>query len=134
MTNLEKAQQAISLVISKAQELNLAISVSIVDSNGIVIAAAKMDNAISISPKFAYAKAHTAAAIGLPTSAIADFAVPGKPYYGITTAFAGELMTIAGGVPIKAGESVWGGIGVGGSLDVANDAICAKAGLTAFAV
>ena len=92
-----------------------------------MIAVGRMDGAITISPEFAFAKAYTSATIGLPTGDIANYSGEGKPYFGTTSAFGGKLMVIAGGIPVKIGEKLVGGIGVGGSLDVSQDVACAQA-------
>ena len=65
----------------------------------------------------------------MATADMAPYATPGKPYYGMDALFGGELTTIAGGLPIKIGDKLAGGIGVGGSTDVNQDAECAKAAL-----
>ena len=88
--------------------------------------------ALTISPKFAIAKAYTSGTLGMPTADMAAYAVPGKPYYNMNALFGGELTTIAGGVPIKMGGKLVGGIGVGGSADVAQDAECAVAAVEAI--
>jgi len=132
MLTLEKAQKAIEAAQNKAKELGIAVTVTVVDEHGALVAASRMDGALTVSPKFSFAKAYTAAVIGLPTGDIAQYAGEGKPYYGTTSAFGGELMVIAGGLPIKEGSKVIGGIGVGGSYDVNQDVECAKAGLSVF--
>lgn len=132
MISLESAQKAIDKAISKAQDLGIAITVTVVDDHGTLIAASKMDDALNISPKYSFAKAFTSANLGLPTADIAGYAVEGKPYFGTTSVFGGELMVIAGGLPIKKGGKVVGGIGVGGSTDVNQDVECAKEALKAF--
>lgn len=125
--NYSKAKQAIEAAEAKAKELGIAVSVAIVDEYGDLVAFSRMEGAIKISPKFALAKAYTAGTIGMATADMAPYAVPGKPYYGLDGLFGGELTTIAGGLPIKDGDKLAGGIGVGGSADVSQDAECAKA-------
>jgi len=132
MITLEKAQTMSRAALSKAKELGITISVEIVDSNGNTLVLERMEKALSISPKFAHAKAYTSGTLGLATSDMAAYAVPGKPYYGMDSIFGGELTTIAGGLPIKEGGNLIGGIGVGGSSDVAQDVECAQAGVEAF--
>lgn len=124
-----KAKEAIEAAEAKAKELGIAVSVAIVDEYGDLVAFSRMEGAIKISPKFALAKAYTSGTIGLATADMAPYATPGKPYYGMDALFGGELTTIAGGLPIKAGDKLVGGIGVGGSADVSQDVECAKAGL-----
>lgn len=129
---LLKAQKALELIRAKAEEMGVAVSASVVDPSGTLIASMKMDGAISISPKFSFTKAFTSATIGMPTSGMAAYDVPGKPYYGLHTIMAGSLTTIAGGQPIMVDSKLIGGIGVGGSADVSQDDACATAGLSAF--
>lgn len=127
MILLEDALKAVSLAQEKARGLGQSVSVAVVDDYGVLVTLSKMDGALHISPKFAHAKAHTAASIGLPSGDIAGYSGEGKPYFSITTAFGGEFMVIPGGIPVKVNGKVVGAVGVGGSLDVKQDEECAKA-------
>lgn len=126
------ASKAVEEAIKKAEELGIAVSVAVVDQYGDLVAFGRMKGAIKISPKFAVAKAYTAGTIGMGTQDMAGYVAEGKPYFGLNTLFGGELTTIAGGVPIKRGEELIGGIGVGGSSDVSQDLDCAQAALSVF--
>lgn len=132
MMTLDKAQHMILASTEKAKELNIKVATAVVDEHGTIVALHRMDGAFYISPKFATSKAHTSALLGLPSGDIAGYAADGKPYFGINTAWGGELLPIAGGLPVKDGEKVIGGIGVGGSLDVKQDLMCAEAGIAAL--
>lgn len=127
--NLDKAQKAVEAAIEKAEELGAAVSIAVVDEYGDLIAFGRMEKAIKISPRFAQAKAYTSGTLGMGTGDMAPYAEPGKPYFGINDLFGGDLTTIAGGLPIKDGEKLVGGIGVGGSADTSQDVEIAKAGL-----
>ena len=130
---LHQARMAMEAAEAKAREIGVAVSVVVVDEHGALIAVNRMDRAIPISPRFAFAKAFTSASLGTPSEGLADYAKEGKPYFGVTTIFGGELTPIAGGMPVIKEENVLGGIGVGGSMDVMQDVECCKAAVAAIA-
>src|SRR5256885_16638092 len=132
MITLEKALEAIKTSETKAKELGQTIATAVVDDYGVLIAFSKMDGALHVSPNFSQAKARTAATFGLPTSDLAGYAGEGKPYFGLNTVFAGEFMLIAGGIPVKMQGKVVGAVGVGGSMDVNQDAQCAQEAAKVF--
>lgn len=126
MITLEKAKKAMEAAEKKAQELGVAVTIVIVDEHGSIVAANRMDNAIPISPRFAYSKAYTSASLGIENHKLEAYEEQGKPYFGLSAIFGGELTSIAGGVPVMMGGKLAGGVGVGGSMDVSQDAACAQ--------
>lgn len=127
MLSLSKVKQALEASEEKAAELKTAVTTVIVDDHGVVIASSRMDGAIHISPTFAQAKAFTSANLGVPTEGLAQYAIEGKPYFGFNMLSGGEMTAIAGGFPVKVDGKVVGAVGVGGSMDVSQDAQCAQA-------
>ncbi len=128
MITLVQARKALEASEAKARQFGITVSTVIVDANGLIIAASRMDNSLPISPRFAYAKAYTAAVLRMPSAVLEEYAVPGKPYYGITAIFGGEFTTIPGGYPVAKNNRVIGGIGVGGG-EPSQDEACAKEAL-----
>jgi len=68
----------------------------------------------------------------MPTDAMEQYAVENKPYFGVNTLFGGELTPMAGGLPVKMGSKLVGGVGVGGSTDTAQDSQCAQEAVKAL--
>ena len=128
MLTLEKAKKVIEATEKKARELKIAVCVTVVDTSGILVAMHRMDGAFATSPIFSQAKAITSGTLGLPTEEIAKYSAQGKPYYGVESLSSGKFTSIAGGIPIIEEKVLIGGVGVGGSYDVNEDATCAKAG------
>lgn len=132
MLTSEEALKIIMASGKKAGELGVAVSVAVVDEHGTLLAFSRMDKAITISSEFSISKAFTSGTLGMPTGDMAGFCGEGKPYFGIHSLFGGKLTTITGGFPIVKSGHLVGGVGVGGSPDVSQDAECAKAGLAAI--
>jgi len=132
MITLKKAKEAIAASEAKARELGVAVTTIVADKHGSVMALSRMDGAFTVSPDFARAKAFTSATLGFPTEKLADFTGEGKPYFGLTDLASGEFTTIAGGVPVMKHGKLIGGVGVGGSSDVGQDAMCAEAAVNAL--
>ncbi len=121
------AVEAAQAAVAACAERNLRVSAAVVDRNGIVTALIRADAAGPHTIESSRAKAFTSASLRGPTSA-AQTAVRENPAAS-TLPFLPGVLPLAGGVPIRAGEEVVGGIGVGGAPSGLVDEECANAGI-----
>lgn len=126
----EAAAAATQAAVAHAKELGIRINVAVTDSSGTLMSFLRMPGAFIHSIEIAMDKAYTSASFGFPTSQwmgilqedeALRIGIPMRP----------RLVIFGGGVPIREGEDLIGGIGVsGGSAEQDED--CAKAGLRAI--
>jgi uncharacterized protein GlcG (DUF336 family) len=76
-------------------------------------------------------KAWTALSFKTPTLELERLTRPGEPMSGLRAV--ARFTAIGGGIPIEAGGSLLGGIGVSGAPGGEADATCASAGIAAIA-
>ncbi|WP_026533209.1 GlcG/HbpS family heme-binding protein [Arthrobacter sp. H41] len=119
---------AVGAALAKCQADNLPfVTVALVDRFGTVQALLRGDNAAEHTIESAKRKAYTAAALGAPTSELAQRITGNGP--GIDD-LPGTLF-LPGGVPLKVDGVSVAGIGVGGAPDGRLDEACAAAGAAA---
>jgi uncharacterized protein GlcG (DUF336 family) len=128
--SLEAATRATSAAVAHAESLGIRINVAVTDSSGVLMAFARMPGAFLHSIDIAIDKAYTSASFGIPTAAFMGIlehekalltGLPQRP----------RLVVFGGGLPIREGAVLIGGIGVsGGSAE--QDEQCAHAGLQAI--
>ena len=107
------------------------VSVAIVARDGATKVLLKADNSGPHTGASATGKAFTAAAMGRDTAGLAEF-IAGKPANEGLRDMDARMVIQAGGLPIKFGKALVGGIGVGGAPSGDIDANCATAGLKAI--
>ncbi len=127
---LEQAEKIIAAAKAKSTELGLKMNIAVVDAGADLKAIVRQDNAWLGSIAISIKKAKTARFFDFPTGVIGSLSQPGGSLFGIEHSNGG-LITFPGGLPIKVGDVVIGGIGVSGST-VENDHAVAEAGLAAL--
>ena len=126
--NLDMAKKMIKAAIERAEEMNRLCSVAIVDDRGFLVAIHRMDRAPIPTVDIARDKAWTAATFRMPSSDIIKFGDASSPGFGFNTQnWNDRLTTISGGLPIKDGDDVIGGIGVSGGMPDEDVAVCEAA-------
>ena len=107
------------------------VSVAIVARDGSTKVLLKGDNSGPHTGSSAEGKAFTSAAMGRDTAGLAEF-IASKPANDGLRDMDARMVIQAGGLPIKFGKALVGGIGVGGAPSGDIDAGCAAAGLKAI--
>ncbi len=123
---LSQAHKILQAAVEKAEEIDTAMNIAIVDSGANLKAFLRMDNAWLGSIDIAIKKAKTARFFDMPTGEIGKLSQPGGSLYNIEHSNGG-LISFPGGLPLVKNGEVVGAIGVSGS-SVENDHTVAEAG------
>ncbi len=127
--SLASAQKALEAALDEAADNSWDISVAVVGISGELIAFAKADNAIAVSPAVAMEKARTAALLKAPSKMFEEYINSGKPSFLSTPG----VTALEGGVPIIVDGHVIGAVGVSGAHG-SNDSQVAEAAAQAITV
>jgi uncharacterized protein GlcG (DUF336 family) len=110
---LDQAEEMLKLAKSRAHEAGIAVSISIVDARGDLIASVRMDGNRFHGPETSRGKAATSATFGQLSGALAERS--NTPFYQhMVQVYPGRFNFGQGGAPIKIGGIIEGGIGVSG--------------------
>jgi len=131
MINLSDARRVITAAESKAREIGQPMNIAVVDAGGNLVSHVRMDGAWIGSIDISINKAFTARAFDLPTAELAKNSQPGQQFFGIHASNHGRITIFAGGVPLRHGGAVIGGLGVSGGSGSQDQAV-ALAGAAAF--
>lgn len=126
--NLDQALDLIAAAKAKAEEIGVPMVIAVVDAGGNLVAQQRMDGALLVSIDISSNKAYTAVAVTFPTHELAALSQSGQPLFGIHNADGGRIVIFGGGIPLKRGDQIIGGIGVSGG-SVEQDVECAQAGV-----
>lgn len=125
--NMNLAVKAAQATIEACRKEGLSVAVTIVDRGGASQVLLRDTLAMPITEPISKQKAFAAMNFNSPTSQLEGrFTSPFSPPK------IDGLITSAGGLPITAGSTIVGGIGVSGAPSGETDEACAKAGLDAI--
>jgi len=125
----ETAMKVAKVALDSCRSKGYQVAVVVVDRMGVPQAMIRDRYAGAHTPDTAFRKAWTAVSFRTDTLALAELSGPGSAMSGardITNA-----LMLAGGVPVEAGGSTLGGVGVSGAAVPDDDAECARAGIAA---
>jgi uncharacterized protein GlcG (DUF336 family) len=131
MITLDDARRVIAAAEKEAKSIEQPMNIAVVDEGGNLIAHVRMDNAWIGSVDISINKAWTARAFDIQTKDLGDNSQPGQQFFGIHTTNHGRVVIFAGGIPLKRGGKVVGGIGVSGGSGK-QDQTVAEAGAAGF--
>lgn len=128
---LEMAEKVAKAALQACSAKGNAVTVAIVARDGATKTVLKADGSGPHTVSSATGKAFAAASLGRDTGEIAEFVAAKPANEGLRT-MDDRLVVQAGGLPIKIGDALVGGIGVGGAPSGAIDTECAREGLNAI--
>jgi uncharacterized protein GlcG (DUF336 family) len=124
---LEDAEKIMAAARVKAQEINVAMCIAVVNEAGFLTTFIRSDNSELCAIQFAIDKAYTALVNRMSTRDLGVQCQPGGPLYGLQNNLGGRMVIFPGGIPIWRDGALIGAVGVsGGAVD--EDEICALAG------
>ena len=97
-----------------AEAAGVAVSVTVLDAGGHLLAFRRDDRAVLIAGETSTRKAYTALQLNAATADLVDLVKPDGPFHSLPTALDRPLLFIAGGLPIHRDGHLIGAIGVGG--------------------
>ena len=131
MVTLEEACRVIASAEQKAVEIKQPMNIAVVDEGGNLVSHVRMDGAWIGIIDISINKAFTSRAFDISTKDLAQYSQSGGQCFGIHVSNQGRVMVFAGGIPLKRGGKVVGGVGVSGGSGEQDHAV-AEAGAKAF--
>lgn len=130
IVSCDAAAKIVQAAVAHAAAQGWRINVAVADASGNLAAFLRMPGAFVQSIDIAIDKAYTAAGFGFPTE---DWikAFEGNDAMRLGFPVRPRLVVFGGGLPIRVGGELIGGVGVSGASE-AQDAECARAGLAAI--
>ncbi len=116
---LRLAVRLIEAVEAEAARMGVNAVVAVANRGGRPVAVHCMDDSYIASYDIALNKAYTCAALKMPTTQLKRLSQPGGELYGVQHTNEGKIVIFGGGVPIRYGDKVIGGLGVSEAQDTA---------------
>lgn len=111
---LEGAKSLIEKIEEEARRRGKQAVIAVCGPDGNPIAVHVMDGAFLVSFDVAVKKAYTSVAVKMSTQELSKLAQPGQTFFGLDKMGDGKIVIFGGGVPLKVGDTIIGGLGVSG--------------------
>jgi len=125
---LSLATEAAQAALAACEQEGYHVSVAVTDRSGLVRILIRGNRAGPHTLDSSSRKAYTSASLGRSTADLAKMLSTNPTAEGMRN-MNEKILILAGGLPVKAGEELIGGIGVGGAPGGDKDEACAQAGL-----
>lgn len=112
--SLDQAKKLIEVIEEEAKRRGMKAVIAVCGPDGNPIAVHVMDGAFLVSFDVAVKKAYTSVAVKMSTMELNALAQPGGTFYGLDKMEGGNIIIFGGGIPIKVGETIIGGLGISG--------------------
>lgn len=129
--SIDEAKLMLTASEKKSDQIGIPMCIAVTDESGNLLAFSRMDGGKVSSISIAIDKAFTASAAKNPTAFYNEMCRPGSPTFGIHTSNQGHFSIIGGGLPVKSGTAIVGGIGASSGTP-AQDIEVAEAGVAAL--
>lgn len=111
---LNTAKKLIEKLEQEALRRGLHAVIAVCNPEGNPVAVHVMDGAFIVSFDVAMKKAYTAVAVKMSTMELSKLAQPGETFYGVDKLDGGKIVIFGGGIPLKSGDTIIGGLGISG--------------------
>ena len=128
--SMAMAQAIIAATIEQCTKDGFKVSVTVVDKAGLVAASLRGDGTNPHTMEFSRLKAYTARTRGI--TSLEFMKTTATPETAAARSIPG-VVPVGGGVPIKVGNEIIGGVGVSGAPGGDKDEVCANAGIAKVA-
>lgn len=119
---LDEAKVLTEKIEKEAERRGKKAVIAICNEQGNPVSAHVMDGAFLVSFDVALKKAYTAVALKMSTMELSSLVQKGETFYGLQSN--DKLMIIGGGVPLKRGDKVVGGLGISGGTGEEDHSLC----------
>ena len=111
---LNTAKKLIERLEQEAVRRGQRAVIAVCSPEGNPVAVHVMDGAFLVSFDVAMKKAYTAVAVKMSTMELSKIAQPGGTFYGVDKLDGGKIVIFGGGIPLKSGDTIIGGLGISG--------------------
>lgn len=120
---LDEAKRLTEAVEQESSRRGQQSVIAVCGPDGNPISVHVMDGAFLVSFDVAIKKAWTAVAVKMSTMELSKLAQPGETFYGLDKMGDGKICILGGGVPLKIGDEIIGGLAVSGGTGEADDSL-----------
>lgn len=112
--NLNIARNLADRIEAEAARRGLRAVIAVCTPEGNPVLVHAMDGAFLVSFDVATKKAYTSVAVKMSTQELSRLAQPGQTFYGVDKMDGGKIVVFGGGIPLKYGDTIIGGLGISG--------------------